>query len=78
MSVKLPHGVLALMVKIHPDYPAHFVNVRSMIKSENFSFTLMLAPLNYPFHRESKAVKGRLKPNAVLPLTDLRERGILP
>ena len=66
------------MVKIHPDYPAHFVNVQSMIKSENFSLLLLLAPLDYPSHCLSKTVKGRRKPNPVLPLTGLRKQCIIP
>jgi len=53
----------------------------SSCQSANLSFnvktSVLLLPLDYISHRLSITVKSRLKPNAVFPLTGLRERCIL-
>lgn len=76
MSVKLQHGVLSPYGKNSSRLSGSFC------QGSNLSFkvkalVLLLAPLDYTYYRASKTVKGRRKPNAVLPLTGLRERCIL-
>jgi len=61
MSVMLPCWVLSPYGEItNLTIPALFVNLRIFKLSFKSLFALFLAPLNYPNHRRSEAVKGQL------------------